>query len=193
VDDAVLLVRLDTGQVEEEFALLASHDEDLVARLSECADELAPWAEEAGVRLERSLPGALPGVTVAPRFLATIVRHLVANGVKFARPDAEGGPRVAISAEARPGEVVVRVEDNGAGIRSEEIERVFEPLVQVDRLQREQQGMGLGLAIVRGLVALHGGRVWAESGEGVGTTVSFTLPTGPRPSERAAPGGGALG
>ena len=77
-------------------------------------------------------------------------------------------------------DATVAVSDEGPGIPAHELEQVFERFYRVDPARgRDAGGAGLGLAIVRRMVELHGGRVWAESAEGAGTTVTFTVPRAP--------------
>lgn len=106
-----------------------------------------------------------------------VLANLIGNALKY----SPAGERVGVVAERRPDEIAVSVHDRGMGIASTELPRLF------DRFYRTPQahasavpGAGLGLYICRGIVAAHGGRLWAESaGEGRGATFRFTLPTGP--------------
>lgn len=99
--------------------------------------------------------------------------NLLGNAIKFSEP---GGVVVA-SAHAADGHVVFRVRDEGRGIPSNKLALIFEPFAQVDSSDaREKGGTGLGLAICRAIVERHGGRIWAESRDGAGTTMLFTLP-----------------
>ncbi|MEA2238151.1 MAG: two-component system, OmpR family, sensor histidine kinase BaeS [Thermoanaerobaculia bacterium] len=103
-----------------------------------------------------------------------ILTNLLANAV--AHVDAAGNVR--ITWERSDGEAIIRVIDNGAGIPASELPHIFERFYRVDASRsRSTGGAGLGLSIVRQLVAAHGGRVWAESVLGEGSTFSFTLPT----------------
>jgi signal transduction histidine kinase len=99
--------------------------------------------------------------------------NLLGNALKF----SERGGRVVASASAEDGHVVFRVRDQGRGIPQDKLALVFEPFAQVDSSDaREKEGTGLGLTISRAIVERHGGRIWAESREGRGTTVLFTIP-----------------
>jgi signal transduction histidine kinase len=105
-----------------------------------------------------------------------ILLNLLANAVKFT---ATGGRvSVACEADAGAGVVRVRVSDNGRGIPASQLERIFEPFVQVDRqrTQDSQQGVGLGLAISRDLARLMGGELTGESEPGQGSTFTLVLP-----------------
>jgi signal transduction histidine kinase len=81
---------------------------------------------------------------------------------------------VTLRAEHAPGEVLIHVMDSGCGIAREHLAHVFDRFWQARK--QGKQGIGLGLAISRGIVEAHGGRIWVESDVGVGTTVSFSLP-----------------
>ena len=108
-----------------------------------------------------------------PDRLTQVLRNLVRNAVAHTDP----GGRVAVVARARDGRLTIAVSDNGPGIPPDQLERVFERFHRVDEARaRERGGTGLGLAIARAIVEAHGGRIWAESAPGTGTTVSFELP-----------------
>jgi CheY-like chemotaxis protein len=96
--------------------------------------------------------------------------NLLANAVKF----TPAGGAVRVSAARRGGEVLVSVEDSGPGLPEEALERVFDRFWQAERT--DNRGLGLGLAIVRGLVEAHGGRVWVENRPEGGAAFRFTLP-----------------
>lgn len=112
-----------------------------------------------------------------PDRLEQVIGNLVDNGIKYGR--SEG--RVSVSARAlEQGQVEVAVQDDGVGIPLEALERVFERFYRVDKARsREQGGTGLGLSIVKHIVQNHGGKAWARSEPGQGTTFLFTLPREP--------------
>ncbi len=102
-----------------------------------------------------------------------VLDNLVSNAVKFNRP----GGRVRVSVAANEREVELCVADSGVGIPPDRLNLIFDRFYQVeDPMRRRFGGMGLGLSIVRDLVSLHGGRVWAESTPGEGSVFVFTLP-----------------
>jgi signal transduction histidine kinase len=100
-----------------------------------------------------------------------IISNLLSNARRFSEPDTT----VDVKLGTENQEAIVEVSDQGVGIHPSDLERIFEPFVQVD--PREGSGVGLGLAICRQIVIHHGGRIWATSpGRGHGATFSFTLP-----------------
>lgn len=107
--------------------------------------------------------------------------NLVKNALQFTDP----GGRVTIRAGEESGYLKVSVEDTGIGIPARDLPRVFERFFQVEsHLTRRYTGMGLGLAVAKGMIELHGGRIWAESEVGKGSTFTFLLPVRqPSPSE----------
>jgi len=100
-----------------------------------------------------------------------VLSNLIDNALKF----TPSGGSVSVSAAADQKMLRVSVKDSGAGVNADELPFVFEEFWR-SPASRRSRGLGLGLAIVRGVVAAHGGRVWMESTVGSGSTVSFTLP-----------------
>lgn len=136
-------------------------------------DVLREAAERAGPR--RVDLAVEPGVrALADRFkLAQVLANLVDNADKFSPP----GAAVELSAEARGGEVIVRVRDHGPGISPEHWERVFERFYKVDPMRpRDMSGSGLGLAITKHLAIAMSGRVWTEAAFDGGQVFSVALP-----------------
>jgi Amt family ammonium transporter len=101
-----------------------------------------------------------------------VLLNLLSNAIKFT---PEGG-RVGVRAEPVDEHVEVAVSDTGVGIAPEDHEAVFEEFRQVGSVARKVEGTGLGLALSRKFVELHGGRIWVTSQVGVGSTFTFTLP-----------------
>jgi signal transduction histidine kinase len=104
-----------------------------------------------------------------------VVLNLLSNALKFT---PEGG-RIDVRASLGEGLVEVSVADTGVGIAPEDQEAVFEEFRQVGTADKKVEGTGLGLALSRKFIGLHGGRIWVESKPGEGSTFSFTLPTAP--------------
>ncbi len=123
-------------------------------------------------RLVIDIPPGLPPVFVDTQRIAEVLVNLVGNAVKYA-PSATP---ITISATAREADLQVNVGDEGPGIPLENRERVFEAFLQLENSPLQQgKGLGLGLAICRGLIEAHGGKIWVADTR-CGTTMSFTLP-----------------
>ena len=146
---------------------------DLGTVIEEALDTLRPAAAAKAIRLEATLSGSAR-VSGDPDRLQQIVWNLVSNAIKF----TPSGGRIRVDLRRAAGHVDVVVEDTGAGIRSEFLPHVFERFRQSDSSStRTHGGLGLGLALVRHLVELHGGTVAAHSrGEGRGATFTVRLP-----------------
>jgi signal transduction histidine kinase len=130
-------------------------------------------AAAKGLRLEAAVPADLPPALADRIRLKQILSNLLSNAVKFT-PEAGA---VTVGARAAEEGLAIWVQDTGVGIAPEDQERIFREFEQADNsLGRQHQGTGLGLALTRKLVELHGGRVWVESAPGQGSTFTFTLP-----------------
>jgi signal transduction histidine kinase len=106
------------------------------------------------------------------RKVKQVVLNLLSNAIKFT---PEGG-RIEVRAAPADGRVEVSVTDTGVGIAPEDLETVFEEFRQVGTADKKAEGTGLGLALSRKFIELHGGRIWVTSHIGVGSTFIFTLP-----------------
>ena len=160
------LTRIESGQVPLE--LTAASPQELLAS---AAERMRAQAERAGLALRTECPAGLRAVRADPPRLAQVLVNLIHNAVKFTRPGGE----VVLSAQAEGEFVRFAVRDTGVGIPPDDLPRIFERFYKADRA-RSSGGTGLGLSICRHLVEAHGGRIWAESEEGVGSTFYFTLP-----------------
>ncbi|HEV8190452.1 MAG TPA: ATP-binding protein, partial [Ktedonobacterales bacterium] len=156
VDDLLLISRRDAGQ----FTLHRTAT-DLVALIREVVEELELFADDAGVRLRAEVPPGLPPAYVDGQRITQVLRNLTTNAVKFT---PEGG-NVTISATTHGDQLVLRVRDTGIGISPEHVEHIFDRFYQVSGASStgRYHGQGLGLAIVRIIVAGHDGSVQVES------------------------------
>jgi signal transduction histidine kinase/CheY-like chemotaxis protein len=172
---------LDLSCVATATLRLDLHDVDPAALIKEALQGLRPRAEERSIHLEAVLDETIRPILADPQRLSQVVANLVANAIKF----TPRGGRVEVRLERAGMRARIRVIDNGAGIRPETLPHLFEPFSQADSsTTRAHGGLGVGLALVKDLVALHGGRVSAESpGEQQGATFTVELPL----SEAAAP------
>ena len=137
---------------------------------AEALESFAGIAGEKGLRLEGDVAGDLPTLQGDRERIMQVLANLIGNAVKFT---PEGG-RVLLRVHADESEVRFDVSDTGPGIPAEHIAHVFDRFWKVRNANR--QGAGLGLAIAKGIVEAHDGRIWVESEEGKGSTFSFTLP-----------------
>jgi two-component system, OmpR family, phosphate regulon sensor histidine kinase PhoR len=176
---------LDLSRIESGFAPDAVDDVDLGRLAATTVERLRLFAERHGATLEVDAPAEVPAVRGDRERIGQALLNLLHNAVKFSPP----GSVVAVRVTPAESEVVVAVEDHGPGIPASDLPRIFERFYKVDRARtRGTGGTGLGLSIARHVVEAHGGRIWAESVEGAGSTFSFAIPvTGPDPA--ATPGG----
>jgi hypothetical protein len=143
-------------------------------------DSIKPAADAKSIQVATHIPETLPTVLGDAARLQQVVWNLLSNAVKFT---AKGG-HVDVTAQTSGDDVVVSVKDDGVGIAPDFVPHVFDPFSQEDaRITRARGGLGLGLAITRQLVELHGGRIEvASEGEGRGTTFTVKLPRRARQS-----------
>lgn len=171
--DFITLVELETGEARTVYEFRRRVIDDMGPWLRTVAKRYLEAAQDRGLRLEIDVPDGLPAILADEVYLANAIGRLVDNAVKFSRRESEW---VRFRAEPGADTLRIAVEDQGVGIRPEEIVELFRVFHQVDRPRMEQQGIGAGLAICRGLVELHGGRVTVESTPGRGSTFAITLP-----------------
>jgi two-component system phosphate regulon sensor histidine kinase PhoR len=160
------LTRIESGQSPLELAGISpSH------LLHSSADRMRAQAERAGLALTVAEAASLSEVRGDAARLQQVLVNLIHNAIKF----TSSGGQVTLSAESDGEFVLFSVKDTGVGIPEENLERVFERFYKADRA-RSGGGTGLGLSIARHIVEAHGGRIWAESVEGRGSTFLFTIP-----------------
>ena len=181
VDDLLDVTRIARGKVELQRSPL-----DLAAVVTGAADDYRDLIKARGLALEVELPAPGPALMVdgdATR-LAQVLGNLLANAIKFT---PQGG-RIALSVQQEAGQAAIRVRDTGPGIAAELLPIIFEPFTQATQaLARTEGGLGLGLALVKGMVELHGGNVAVASTPGAGATFTVTLPLLPAVPATAAP------
>lgn len=161
---------LDLSQVEVGRLALEREPADLSEVIHEAAGMVRGLAEAKGLQLEVELPPELPPLRLDRTRIRQVLLNLLTNATRFTD---EG--RIRIRAAVAGQEVQVRVEDSGRGIARERIDQAFEAF---SRLHEDpaREGSGLGLAVSKRFVELHGGTMWIESILGRGTTVGFALP-----------------
>ena len=168
--DRLIQDLLDVARVEAGTLVVEPAPQPAAPLVHEAVELHRSLADEKRIRLEAELPESLPSIAVDHDRILQVFSNLIDNAIKFT---PEGG-RITVRAEPGIDEVVFSVEDTGSGIPEEQRARLFDPFWQARRARRA--GAGLGLAIARGIVEAHGGRMHVESEVGKGTTMSFTVP-----------------
>ncbi len=174
VEDLRLLTLAEAGQLNLDIQEL-----DVRQLLVDVRDTYAYQASEAEIPLALDLAGSLPALSADPQRLGQVLGNLLTNALRHTQP----GGAVTLGAAAVLGENELQlwVSDTGEGISPDDLARIFDRFWRGDvaRSRATGAGSGLGLAIAKSLVEAHGGRIWAESELGVGTTVTFLLPLSP--------------
>jgi signal transduction histidine kinase len=183
IDDLLDVSRISRGKLA-----LRRERVDLAKVLRQAVETSRPLIEAGRHELTVRLPADPVFVDADATRLAQVFANLLNNAAKYTEP----GGRILLSLEHQGAEAMVAVRDTGVGIPAAMLPRVFEMFVQVEHsLERAQGGLGIGLALVRGLVGMHGGAVEANSeGHGQGSEFVVRLPVAPPPVGRgAAPAG----
>ncbi len=154
---------------------------DLGALVDDVFGRLRPVTQRH--RIVTHVPDDLPPLWLDYVEIDQVLSNLVENAVKYAPPDS--GVHVSVSHAG--GEVQVVVSDRGPGVPSAALPYVFDPFYRVAGGERRPGGLGLGLAVARGLIEAHGGRIWAENRTGGGSTFAFTLPVEQTAASHRAP------
>lgn len=182
VNDVLDLARIDAAQMS---LVLTRVDPGELTR--EAVETVRSLVESRGLRLITEIPNELPSIWLDATRIRQVLINLLNNAARFTQQG-----RVCVSVKQDEDALIFAVNDTGIGISPEDLARIFDEFYQVDGgSNRRQEGAGLGLAISHKFVGLHGGRMWAESVEGHGSTFYFTLPLHPSlntsltsPSER---------
>jgi signal transduction histidine kinase len=172
VERAVRLIEdlLDVARLEAGKLTIRPEPVDATAVVAEVVEAHRALAERKSLAIERAGAEALPAVRADRGRLLQILANLIGNAIKF----TPAGGRVEVGAAPEDGHVCFRVSDTGPGSPPDQVAHFFEPFWQASGGDRK--GAGLGLAICRGLVEAHGGRIEVESEVGRGTTFRFTIP-----------------
>jgi signal transduction histidine kinase len=168
--DALIRDLLDVNRLDAGNLQISAVPVEPSVLLTDSLQTLRPLVEEKGIDLDLQIETALPKVGADRERIQQTLSNLVGNAIKF----SPTGSKIVVVAHSDPEGVVFSVLDSGRGIAAEHLPRVFDRYWQSSRTDR--QGAGLGLAIAKGIVEAHGGRIWIESRPGEGTTASFTLP-----------------
>jgi PAS domain S-box-containing protein len=165
IQDLLDIKRIESGRLAVEPRPVPA-----AALLGEALDMLRPLAASNAIELAYDAPAELPRVSADPHRIHQVLSNLVGNAIKFTPP----GGRVAVAGERAGPELKLAVRDTGPGIPAEHLPHIFGQFWQGRRT--DGRGLGLGLAIAKGIVEAHTGRIWVESTVGEGSSFYFTLP-----------------
>jgi signal transduction histidine kinase len=171
INDILDLSKVEAGRLELELSRF-----HLPTAVDSAVTFVRERANRRGITLDVSLDTSVGVILGDERKIRQILLNLLSNAVKFT---PEGG-RISVAATGADGVVAIAVSDTGVGIAPEDQAAVFEEFRQVGRDNaRKQEGTGLGLALAKKLVELHGGRIWVRSEVGKGSTFTVTIPVRP--------------
>ena len=169
INEVLDLAKVEAGQVELHVAPFLLQD-----ALERGISTVREQATSGGVQLTLHANGGPTIVTGDERRIRQVIFNLLSNAVKF----TPSGGRVDVTATHADGEARISVADTGGGIAADDLERIFEEFQQTELGARLHEGTGLGLALSKRFVEMHGGRIWCDSVVGTGSTFVFTLPLG---------------
>jgi PAS domain S-box-containing protein len=169
INDVLDLSKIEAGRLD-----LSEEPVEPAELANACVRLLGERAQSALLDLRHDVPETLPAVLADKTRIKQVLINLLSNAIKFTEP----GGTVTLAAELDPeGAMRLSVADTGIGMAPEELSQAFEPFAQLDNVySRRQQGTGLGLALVRMLSELHGGRLEVDTAPGRGTTATCVLP-----------------
>jgi two-component system, NtrC family, sensor kinase len=167
INDILDLSKIEAGRMDLDVAAF-----DLPTAIDDALLLMRERAGRRGVALERQVDMRLGEIQADQRKVKQVLLNLLSNAVKFT---PEGG-RIDVRAAVADGMLEISVTDTGIGIAPEDHDAVFEEFRQVGKADKKAEGTGLGLALCRKFVELHGGRIWVKSQLGAGSTFTFTLP-----------------
>jgi PAS domain S-box-containing protein len=175
IQDLLDVKRMESGRLTTDLK-----PESPATLINDTIDMLRPLAAGSTVRLDTEIQPGLPLVLADAARIQQVLSNLVGNAVKFTPRDG----RITVSAECADNEVRFSVIDTGPGIPAEQLPHIFGRFWQAKTSDR--RGIGLGLAIAKGIVEAHDGRIWVESHVGLGSTFYFTLPAATETSLKAS-------
>ena len=167
INDILDLSKIEAGRMELDAAAF-----DLPTAIDDALLLMRERAGRRGITLERHVAEGVGELRADQRKVKQVLLNLLSNAVKFT---PEGG-RIDVRAGLANGTAEISVTDTGIGIAAEDHDAVFEEFRQVGAVDKKAEGTGLGLALCRRFVELHGGRIWVKSQPGAGSTFTFSLP-----------------
>lgn len=161
---------VDVASIESGMLAVSREYGDPALVVTEAVENFQLQAAAKGIALTAEIASSLPNISFDPARILQVLVNLLNNAIKFTPPDG----KVVVRVERVDDELSFAVSDTGEGIPQAKLEAVFERFLQV--LEHDRRGVGLGLYISKCIVQGHGGRIWAESPPGAGSTFRFTLP-----------------
>jgi signal transduction histidine kinase len=167
INDILDLSKIEAGRMELELA-----DFDLPAAIENALSLVRERAGRRGIRLTQQIAAEVGTIRADERKMKQVMLNLLSNAIKFSPEDG----RIEVRAAMTDGIAEISVTDTGVGIAPEDQQAIFEEFRQVGTADKKAEGTGLGLALSRKFIELHGGKIWVKSELGQGSTFTFTLP-----------------
>lgn len=170
LDDLLTISRLELGTIE-----LHKEKINIINFLDDCANELSFELEKQNFDFSYNNPNNEEVITeLDEESFTRVIRNIISNSIKYARKDIKGKIEMNVSVYAKS--VIISISDNGIGLDEESLPRIFETYYRADKARtRVHEGSGIGLAVCKQIVELHGGNIWASSIEGEGLTIYISL------------------
>ncbi|MGD2058014.1 MAG: response regulator [Anaerolineales bacterium] len=176
VEDFLVLVELETGEARDAYLYRRQEFDDTSAWLRVISRRFQADAEARGLELILDIPDELPTLVGDEVYLTDAIGRLIENAIKFSREESEW---VKVSASQSNGYLRIDIHDQGIGVAPENVDSLFDLFHQLNREEMEQQGTGAGLAICKGIVEIHEGKVALESVQGEGSVFTIMIPFQP--------------
>lgn len=169
IDDILDLTKMESGKLHMNFMM-----NDLHLVIQSVAESQKDVAQSRGLSIKLELDNDVPKIPFDSDRLIQVLNNLLNNGIKFTK---QGVITIRTQNKSQENNVVVSIQDTGKGIAEEDLPKLFQKFQQIESgHENEEGGTGLGLAICKEIIARHGGKIWAESKPGEGTTFNFILP-----------------
>lgn len=177
IDNFMLIIAIKSGEIRSSYEQEVEPIPDVAALVEAAIQNYQAQAQQLGVTIHANYGSNLPALLGVPRYLQKSVELLLDNAIKFTKRNDTAPQEVQVSVQATEQRIELSIADSGIGFPDHMKNKLFEVFVQYNRAFTEQQGAGVGLSIVKGLVDLHGGKIEVETTEGVGSTFTILLPT----------------
>jgi len=170
IDDLLDLSKMEAGRLK-----LKCETARIEKVVEEVLENLSTWIKTKSIGMVKDTEKGIPDISMDPDRIIQVLNNLIGNAIKFTPEN--GTIKVGVSLRREKKEICVSVSDNGIGIAKEDLDKIFNRFYQAgERTLTDISGTGIGLAISKEIVELHGGRIWADSSEQGGATFSFTIP-----------------